>query len=122
MTTYAEEYTGDELTLAIKHKEAMQALQRMEGWHILSKTINAIIEAETNRILLSEIGKDWTTHQQEFAKGNVHGLKAVLKLVENFIKVSEELEESLKDEPGKDSRDPGTDTDGYEPEFDFASG
>lgn len=96
---------GNTLTMAIKQKEAIQALIRSEGWTILNKIITTLVRTESEAIILHPLGEKYKDpYAQEWAKGNVHGLRTIQLLVTNIVAEAEAIVEHMTNA----NRDPDT--------------
>lgn len=95
---------SSQLREALKTKAAYEGLLKSRGWLMLVETMKVQIDARVNNLILTPLnGAEHNIYSQEFAKGEVAGIKLVLALAQQQVEMSKDIAESLKEEPDDDA-------------------
>ena len=94
--------TDERFSLAIKQKNALEALIRSEGWEIISTIIADQIELRRNAFELTPLENFLEAGKQEYSKGEIAAFRLTLKMPSDIIEDAVEIIDQLTPDEEKE--------------------
>lgn len=98
--------TEEDATLHNEQKRALRVLIESEGWRILAKTLQEQCGNRESHIVLTPLSDAFTSHMQEYMKGEAAILRLILTLPDRLIEALED-ETDVNAEHNADQPDTG---------------
>jgi len=87
-------------------KKALEALLASRGWSILSGILNSQVQTRCDAIILTPLEKRVAVFQQEYAKGEVAGIKLAVNLPQMLLDATlEDIAQEVDNPNGADEED-----------------